>query len=98
MYLDKRSESLKVIQRLRNEAHRFGINHHRNRRSKSSLGTSLDNIFGIGPKTVDTLISHFGSVKRVLEAQEDELTNLVGKRKAQLILERKNPNSKKYNF
>ena len=75
-----------------------GINHHRNRRSKSSLGTSLDNIFGIGPKTVDTLISHFGSVKRVLEAQEDELTNLVGKRKAKLILERKNPNSKNYNF
>ena len=98
LYLDKRSESLKVIQRLRNEAHRFGINHHRNRRSKNSLGTSLDNIVGIGPKTVDTLISHFGSVKRVLEAQEDELTNLVGKRKAQLILERKNPNHKKYNF
>ena len=98
LYLDKRSESLKVIQRLRNEAHRFGINHHRNRRSKNSLGTSLDNIVGIGPKTVDTLISHFGSVKRVLEAQEDELTNLVGKRKAQLILERKNPNRKKYNF
>jgi len=98
LYLDKRSESLKVIQRLRNEAHRFGINHHRNRRSKNSLGTSLDNIVGIGPKTVDTLISHFGSVKRVLEAQEDELTNLVGRRKARLILERKNPNPKKYNF
>ena len=91
LYLDKRSESLKVIQRLRNEAHRFGINHHRNRRSKNSLGTSLDNIVGIGPKTVDTLISHFGSVKRVLEAQEDELTNLVGKRKAQLILDSKTP-------
>ena len=57
---------------------------------KNSLRTSLDNIFGIGPKTVDTLISHFGSVKHVLEAKEDELTKLVGKRKAHLILERKN--------
>ena len=56
---------------------------------KNSLGTSLDNIVGIGPKTINTLISHYGSVKRVLEAQEDELTNLIGKRKAQLILEKK---------
>ena len=90
LYLDKRSESLKVIQQLRNEAHRFSINHHRNRRSKNSLETSLDNIVGIGPKTINTLISYFGSVKRVLEAHEDELTKLVGKRKALLILERKN--------
>tara|TARA_B100000886_G_scaffold339942_1_gene307063 strand:- start:5032 stop:6834 length:1803 start_codon:yes stop_codon:yes gene_type:complete len=92
LFLDKRSESLKVIQKLRNEAHRFSINHHRNRRSKNSLGTSLDYIVGIGPKTVETLISHYGSVKRVLQAQEDELTKLVGKRKAQLILEKKNHN------
>ena len=86
IYLDKRSESLKVIQQLRNEAHRFGINHHRNRRSKYSLGTSLDGIQGIGPKTVDKLISHFGSVKRVMEATEKELSKLVGKSKAKLIL------------
>ena len=86
IYLDKRSESLKVIQQLRNEAHRFGINHHRNRRSKNSLGTSLDGIQGIGPKTVDKLISHFGSVKRVMEATEKELSKLVGKSKAKLIL------------
>ena len=86
IYLDKRSESLKVIQQLRNEAHRFGINHHRNRRSKNSLGTSLDGIQGIGPKTVDKLISHFGSVKRVMEASEKELSKLVGKSKAKLIL------------
>ena len=98
LFLDKRSESLKVIQQLRNEAHRFGINHHRNRRSKNSLGTSLDNIVGIGPKTINTLISHYGSVKRVLEANEDELTRLVGKCKAQLILDKNNPNSKKYNL
>lgn len=86
LYLDKRSESLKVIQQLRNEAHRFGINHHRNRRSKSSLGTSLDGIDGIGPKTVEKLVSHFGSVKRVLEANETELSKLVGKSKAEKIL------------
>jgi excinuclease ABC subunit C len=86
IYLDKRSESLKVIQQLRNEAHRFGINHHRNRRSKNSLGTSLDGIQGIGPKTVDKLISHFGSVKRVMEATQKELSKLVGKSKAKLIL------------
>ena len=67
---------------------------------KNSLGTSLDNIVGIGPKTIDTLISHFGSVKRVLEAQEDELTNLGRQAcKAQLILDKKNPNfPKNYNL
>lgn len=89
LYLDKRSESLKVIQQLRNEAHRFGINHHRNRRNKGSLGTSLDAIQGIGPKTVETLIAHFGSVKRVMEASETELSKLVGKSKAQIILRKK---------
>jgi len=89
LYLDKRSESLKVIQQLRNEAHRFGINHHRNRRSKGSLGTSLDAIQGIGPKTVETLIAHFGSVKRVMDASETELSKLVGKSKAQIILRKK---------
>lgn len=89
LYLDKRSESLKIIQQLRNEAHRFGINHHRNRRSKDSLGISLDNITGIGPKTIDILISHFGSVKRVMQANQKELEKLIGKSKAQLILQQK---------
>ena len=89
LYLDKRSESLKVIQQLRNEAHRFSLNHHRNRRSKDGLGTSLDAISGVGPKTIDTLISHFGSVKRVMEASQKELEKLVGKSKAQLILQQK---------
>jgi excinuclease ABC subunit C len=89
LYLDKRSESLKIIQQLRNEAHRFGINHHRNRRSKDSLGTSLDTISGIGPTTINTLISHFGSVKRVMEASQKELEKLVGKSKAKLIVQQK---------
>ena len=85
LYLDKRSETLKVIQQARNEAHRFGINHHRNQRSKDALHTSLDNIPGIGPKTIQKLIAHFGSVKRVLEADEKELINLVGSEKAKKI-------------
>ena len=78
-----------LFRSLRNEAHRFSINHHRNRRSKSSLGTSLDNISGIGPKTVEALIGHFGSVKEIMKATEKELTNLVGKNKTRLILKNK---------
>ena len=85
LYLDKRSETLKVIQQARNEAHRFGINHHRNQRSKDALHTSLDNIPGIGAKTIQKLIGEFGSVKRVMEADEKDLINLVGKEKTKLL-------------
>ena len=85
LYLDKRSETLKLIQQARNEAHRFGINHHRNQRSKDALYTSLDNITGIGPKTIQKLISHFGSVKRVMEADEKDLISLVGVKKTKLL-------------
>jgi excinuclease ABC subunit C len=88
IYLDKRSETLKIVQQLRNEAHRFGINHHRNRRSKASLGTSLDKINGIGPKTVEMLIGHFGSVKEVMDASEKELIELIGRGKTALILKK----------
>jgi excinuclease ABC subunit C len=88
LYLDKRSESLKLIQQLRDEAHRFGITHHRKQRGKDSLGTSLDKIEGIGPKTVELLISHFGSVKKVMEAKKEELEGLIGKGKAEKVLER----------
>jgi len=86
LYLDKRSESLKLIQQLRDEAHRFGIMHHRKQREKDSLGTSLDKIEGIGPKTVELLISHFGSVKKVMEAKKVELIQLIGKDKTQKVL------------
>ncbi len=86
LYLDKRSESLKLIQQLRDEAHRFGIMHHRKQRGKDSLGTSLDKIEGIGPKTVKLLITHFGSVKKVMEAKKEELEKLIGKDKTQKVL------------
>jgi excinuclease ABC subunit C len=86
LYLDKRSESLKLIQQLRDEAHRFGITHHRKQRGKDSLGTSLDKIEGIGPKTVELLITHFGSVKKVMEAKKVELIQLIGKDKTQKVL------------
>jgi len=88
LYLDKRSESLKLIQQLRDEAHRFGIMHHRKQRGKDSLGTSLDKIEGIGPKTVELLITHFGSVKKVMEAKKEELEGLIGKAKAKKIYEK----------
>ena len=85
LYLDKRSETLKVIQQARNEAHRFSINHHRNQRSKDALNTSLDDIPGIGPKTIQKIVAHFGSIKRVLGADEKELIDLVGIEKAKKI-------------
>ena len=85
LYLDKRSESLKLIQQLRDEAHRFGVTHHRNQRSKMSLGTSLDRIVGIGPKTIELLIARFGSVKKVLAADKKELENLIGENKTTLL-------------
>jgi excinuclease ABC subunit C len=77
---------LKLIQQLRDEAHRFGITHHRKQRGKDSLGTSLDKIEGIGPKTVELLISHFGSVKKVRQAKKEELEKLIGKGKTEKIL------------
>ncbi len=86
LYLDKRSESLKLIQQLRDEAHRFGITHHRNKRSKLSLDISLDKIDGIGPKTIAILITHFGSVKKVKTAKKEELIRLIGKNRAEKIL------------
>ena len=86
LYLDKRSESLKIIQRLRNEAHRFGINHHRNKRSKNTLTTSLEKIEGIGEKTIQKLLSHFGSVDKIREAKREEIENLISKSKTATLL------------
>lgn len=87
LYIDKSSETLRVLQRLRDEAHRFGITHHRNKRSKSQVRSQLDDIRGIGPKTRTALLKHFKSVKRIKEATPSELANIVGASKAQIILE-----------
>jgi len=85
LYLDKKSETLKIIQQLRNEAHRFGIEHHRNKRSKNALNTELESISGIGEKTIVQLLKKFKSVKRISNAKLDELEYVVGKHKASII-------------
>ncbi|WP_108422492.1 excinuclease ABC subunit UvrC [Flagellimonas amoyensis] len=85
LYLDKRSESLKIIQQLRNEAHRFGITHHRNKRSKGAIGTELVGIEGIGEKTAEQLLKSFKSVKRIKEASVESLAESVGMAKAKKI-------------
>jgi excinuclease ABC subunit C len=87
MYLDKKSETLRIIQHLRNEAHRFGITHHRDKRSKGALQTSVESIPGIGEKTMVTLITHFKSVKRMAAAPEADIAKVVGPSKAKKITE-----------
>jgi len=82
LYLDKKSETLKIIQRLRDEAHRFGITHHRNKRSKSAITSELDLIAGIGPKTKAKLLTELKSVKRVTNSSLTRLTEIIGKDKA----------------
>ncbi|MDE6196692.1 MAG: excinuclease ABC subunit C, partial [Muribaculaceae bacterium] len=85
LYIDKNSETLRVVQHLRDEAHRFGITHHRNRRSKSALVSELDGIKGIGPKTAEALLQRFKSVKRLREAPQAEVEAVVGKAKASIV-------------
>ncbi|MCF8339330.1 MAG: excinuclease ABC subunit UvrC [Bacteroidales bacterium] len=87
MYLDKTSESLKVIQRMRDEAHRFGITHHRKRLQKGTIKTGLTEIKGIGETTATELLSHFKSLKRIKQAGEDEIAKVIGPAKAKLITE-----------
>jgi excinuclease ABC subunit C len=87
LYLDKKSETLKVIQQLRNEAHRFGITHHRDKRSKAALNSSIESIPGIGEKTMLTLIQHFKSVKRLKLASEKDITDVIGLSKAKKIVD-----------
>ena len=87
LYIDKNSESLRVVQRLRDEAHRFGITHHRNRRSKGQTVSILDGIKGVGSVTRDTLLKHFKSVKRLREATEEEIASVVGVAKAKIVVE-----------
>uniref|UniRef100_UPI0035A19CF6 helix-hairpin-helix domain-containing protein n=1 Tax=Porphyromonas loveana TaxID=1884669 RepID=UPI0035A19CF6 len=87
LILDKNSETLKVIQHLRDEAHRFGITFHRNIRSKKQIHSALDDIKGIGKKTKEDLLLHYKSVKRIRLADEEELSTLIGKSKAKLLYE-----------
>ena len=87
LYIDKNSESLRVVQHLRDEAHRFGITHHRDRRSKAQINSALSGIKGIGPATEQLLLSRFKSAKRVAEATLDALAEVVGPAKARLVKE-----------
>lgn len=85
IYLDKNSISLKIIQQLRNEAHRFGINFHRDKRSSEMLRSDLDQIKGIGEKTKEILLKHFGSVEQIKNAGRKELENVIGISKTALL-------------
>lgn len=91
LYLDKRSESLKILQRARDEAHRFGITFHRQKRSKGSLNSELDQVEGIGPATRDKLLRHFKSLKRIKEASKEALENVLGKQKGSKIYDGLHP-------
>ncbi len=86
LYIDKNSISLKIIQNMRNEAHRFGIRFHRDKRSKGMTRSSLDDIKGIGPKTKDILIKKFGSLEKIISVPAGDLEKLIGKSKTQKIL------------
>lgn len=85
IYLDKRSESLKVIQHLRNEAHRFGITHHRNRRSKGAFVSELTEIGGVGPKTHEDLMKAFKTVSKIKVASLESLAAIIGQSKAKVV-------------
>jgi excinuclease ABC subunit C len=91
VYLDKKGETLRIIQQLRDEVHRFGITHHRNRRSKQFTDSELATIKGVGETTAMDLLRHFRSVKKVKEASLDELTDVVGKSKGKLVFEHYHP-------
>ena len=86
LYIDKNSETLRVIQRLRDEAHRFAITFHRKQRSKSQVHSALDDVPGIGPKTRTLLLRHFKSLKRIREASPEELAALIGPAKAKALI------------
>ncbi len=91
LYINKTSPSLRVIQAMRDEAHRFGITHHRDRRSKGQTVSELDSIKGVGPATKTTLIKHFKSVKRIKEASLDAIVEAIGKAKGTLVYDHFHP-------
>ena len=88
LYLDKKSETLKIIQQIRNEAHRFAISLHRKIRNKNSIKSKLDEISGVGPKTKIKLLNKFKSLKRVREASEKDIIELLGNKMGKIIFEK----------
>ncbi|MFP8895665.1 MULTISPECIES: excinuclease ABC subunit UvrC [Chryseobacterium] len=92
LYLDKKSETLKILQRVRDEAHRFGVKHHRTRRKNSTIKSELEEIPGVGEKTIELLLSKLKSVKRIKEANFETLEEILGKSKAKVIWEFFNAN------
>ncbi|SDJ83549.1 excinuclease ABC subunit UvrC [Chryseobacterium jejuense] len=92
LYLDKKSETLKILQRVRDEAHRFGVKHHRTRRKNSTIKSELEEIPGVGEKTIELLLSKLKSVKRIKESNQETLEEILGKSKAKVIWEFFNSN------
>ena len=92
LYLDKKSETLKILQRVRDESHRFGVKHHRARRTNSTIKSELDEIPGVGEKTVELLLQKLKSVKRVKESNLETLEEILGKSKGKVVWEYFNPN------
>ncbi|CAA7390353.1 excinuclease ABC subunit UvrC [Chryseobacterium fistulae] len=87
LYLDKKSETLKILQRVRDEAHRFGVKHHRTRRKNSTIKSELEDIPGIGEKTIELLLAKLKSVKRIKESNLETLEEILGKSKAKIVWE-----------
>jgi len=85
LHIQKNSESLKLIQRIRDEAHRFAITFHRQKRSKASLGSKLEQLLGIGEKSMDKLLKKFKSINRIKNAPTQELIALIGEKRAKLL-------------
>ena len=87
LFIDRNSQALKVLQRIRDEAHRFGITFHRQLRSKAAINSALTSIKGVGRQTEERLLMHFGSVARIAAAPEADIARLVGPKLAARILE-----------
>ena len=94
LYINKNSETLKLIQQIRNEAHRFGINLHRGKRARTMIISELDNIKGIGEKTRNELLGKFGSVDKIISTNPEEIVDLIGRKKTELLLKALKKNTK----
>jgi excinuclease ABC subunit C len=86
VFIDKKSEAQKLLQRIRDEVHRFGITHHRKRRAKKSIHSELDDIKGIGPATKEKLLKHFKTVSKIKAATFEEIAAVIGKGKAKVVV------------